>query len=83
MPNHLIRSLTLALAFGLASCSVAPVLAPKGSLAVGQTVSLDRDWSDISAIYASNNKKTRLLTLDGMMLNRLYISDGLGPMIPS
>lgn len=78
MPKLIVRASLIALALGLASCAATPVLAPKGEFNGGQKVSLDRDWSDVSAIYVSNNKKTRMLTLDGLMLNRLYISDGLG-----
>lgn len=78
MTNFLHRAGAISLALGLASCAATPVLAPKGDFNSGQKVTLDRDWSDVSTIYVSNNKKTRMLTLDGFALNRLYISDGLG-----
>jgi hypothetical protein len=82
MTNLLLRVGAITMALGLASCAATPVLAPKGDFNGGQKVTLDRDWSDVSNIYVSNNKKTRMLTLDGFALNRLYISDGLGPNDP-
>jgi hypothetical protein len=70
----------LCAAFFLATgaCASAPVLAPAGSFGTGQTVQLDRSWSDLTATWAQNNKKVRLLTIDGILLNRLYVSQGLG-----
>lgn len=67
-----------ALALALSACASAPVLAPPGAFGSGQTVQLDRNWSDLSATWQQNNKKVRLLTIDGMLLNRLYVSQGLG-----
>lgn len=55
------------------------VLAPAGPLAVGkgQQVTLGRDWSDVSAVIYPRAKKVKLLTIDGPLLNRLYLTEGL------
>lgn len=54
--------------------------APAGPAKVGSTqVTLGRDWSDVSALMVGRSKKVRLLSLDGPLLNRLYVSDGLTP----
>lgn len=62
----------------LAGCA-SIVLAPAGPLAVGkdQQVTLGRNWSDISAVVYPRVKKVKLLTIDGPLLNRLYITEGL------
>ncbi len=65
----------------LGACATGPTLAPKGAFASGKdTVTLDRDWSLYPAglIMTGMGPKTKLLTLDGPLLNRLYVSDGLG-----
>ncbi|WP_425990599.1 hypothetical protein [Brevundimonas sp. TWP2-3-2] len=62
----------------LAACS--PIsLAPAGPYAVGRSpsVTLDRPWNDVSALWLGKPKKMRLLSLDGLLLNRLYLSEGL------
>lgn len=69
---------TAALGASLAAC--APIiLAPAGAYAVGKgpSVTLDRPWNDVSAIWVNRPKKVRLLSLDGPILNRLYLSEGL------
>jgi hypothetical protein len=38
---------------------------------------LDRPWNDISAIWVNRPAKMRPLSLDGPLLNRLYLSEGL------
>lgn len=71
-------SLIAALAAGLAlSACTTVTLAPAGSYAVGKgsTVTLTRDWSDFTPI--SGLKKVRMLSIDGPLLNRLYLSEGL------
>lgn len=58
----------------------APIkLAPAGAYRVGSgpTVTLDRPWNDISAIWTDRPAKVRLLSLDGPLLNRLYLTEGL------
>jgi len=63
----------------LAACAGATSV-PAGPLKVGGAqVTLGRQWSDISTIMTGRPKKIRLLSIDGPMLNRLYISDGLSP----
>lgn len=62
---------------GLSACTTV-TLAPAGAYAVGtHTVTLGRSWSDISIIIAGRPKNVRLLSIDGPLLNRLYIADGL------
>lgn len=66
----------------LGACVTGPTLAPKGAFASGKNaVNLDRDWSLYPAglILTGMGPKTKLLTVDGPLLNRLYVSDGLGP----
>lgn len=68
----------LALATVLSSCS--PIsLAPAGSFQIGKGAStvLDRDWNDISALMSDQTRTVRLLSINGPLLNRLYLSDGL------
>lgn len=63
----------------LAGCA-AVTSAPAGPYKVGAAeVTLGREWSDISAIMVGRPKKVRLLSLDGPLLNRLYVTDGLAP----
>lgn len=51
---------------------------PAGPMRVGSAeVTLGRDWSDISPILAGSVKKVRVLSIDGPLLNRLYVTDGL------
>ena len=63
----------------LSSCA-SVVLAPAGPHAVGkgQQVTLGRDWTDMSVAISPPAKKVRLLTIDGPLLNRLYLTEGLG-----
>ena len=54
--------------------------APAGPLKVGASqVTLGRDWSDVSVMVPNRPKKVRVLSIDGPMLNRLYVSDALSP----
>jgi len=64
----------------LSACATGPTLAPKGAFTQGKnSVALDRDWS----LYPTGmGPKTKMLTLDGPMLNRLYVSDGLDANTP-
>lgn len=76
-------ALALTLAVVLLSGCSAVVLAPKGHLAVGSTsVTLSRDWTDISKLYYQRAKKVKILSLDGPDLNRLFISEGLSSKDP-
>jgi hypothetical protein len=75
--RHL-RALACAVLFaGLSGCATI-TLVPAGAYAVGgQSVTLGRSWSDISIIQPGRPKNVRLLSIDGPLLNRLYIADGL------
>ena len=54
--------------------------APAGQLKVGKSsVTLGRDWSNVSAIAPARGKKIYVLSVDGPALNRLYVSDALAP----
>ena len=71
-------------ALSLTACTTAPVLAPTGAYTVAPSysVKLDRNWSDLSQatfFKSSTAPKVRLLSIDGLQLNRLYISEGLTP----
>ncbi len=63
----------------LSACASAPVLAPAGKF---QSLTLDRDWSDATTVYPGKGPKTKFLTVDGFLLNRLYVADGVGPADP-
>jgi hypothetical protein len=53
--------------------------APKGDYALGgYTVTLGQDWSDISNVMTARSPHVKLLSVDGPLLNRLYLTDGLG-----
>ncbi|MBA4011156.1 MAG: hypothetical protein C0481_04750 [Phenylobacterium sp.] len=70
----------LAACLALAACATV-TSAPAGAMKVGDAyeVALGREWSDISNIMNGRTKKVRLLSIDGPLLNRLYLSDGLEP----
>lgn len=79
---RLIKAAALMLVAALALSACASVTsAPVGPLSLGSgyAVTLGRDWSDISAIMAGRPKKVRLLSIDGPLLNRLYLTQGLVP----
>ena len=72
---------------GLAACAMAvlsgcvsgPALVPAGKFAAGSgaDVTLDRDWADVTKLFAHHAEKVKILSIDGILLNRLYVSDGL------
>lgn len=68
------------LAAALAACA-SITKAPAGPIALGDGRSgvLDRDWSDVSAITPWRPPSVQVLTVDGPLLNRLYIARGLKP----
>lgn len=71
-------------AIGLTSILVAGCAsvtsAPAGPLKVGKsTVTLGREWSNVSAIAPARGKKVAVLSVDGPALNRLLVSDGMAP----
>ncbi len=64
----------------LVACATGPTLAPAGKLSVvsAYSVNLDRNWSDVTTLYVSGKApKVKVLTIDGINLNRLLVSDGL------
>lgn len=74
------RAVVVGLALALSACATI-VSAPAGPYAVasGYTVDLGRQWSDMSGTLVGRQKKLRLLSIDGPLLNRLYLIDGLTP----
>ena len=70
----------LASALLLAGC-VTVESAPSGDYAVGGAyrVTLGRQWSDISNIMVGRPANVHLLSIDGPLLNRLYLTEGLAP----
>jgi hypothetical protein len=69
----------LASALAVAGCvSITPV---SGSYKAGNayTVTLSRQWADISAIMPQRPSNVRLLSIDGPLLNRVYLASGLTP----
>ena len=77
----LIRALApLGACLALAACATV-TSTPAGALKVGAgyEVALGREWSDISNIMTGRTAKVRLLSIDGPLLNRLYVTDGLAP----
>jgi len=78
MTMRIIRVAAVLSVLALAGCETV-VLAPAGPLAVGkdQQVTLGRNWSDVSAVTYPRVKKVKLLTIDGPLLNRLYLTEGL------
>lgn len=78
--NRVRRATACALVLaGLAGCAAIPPV-PPGPLAVGggHKVALAHEWSDVSKILPHAND-VRVLSIDGPMLNRLYIAQGLSP----
>ena len=74
------RPFGLMAAMGLALSGCATIqTAPTGAYAVGTSyhVKLGQTWSDVSQAMTGASPKVKVLTLDGPMLNRLYLSDGL------
>lgn len=55
--------------------------APAGAYQVGTAyhVTLGRHWSDVSALVGVHQPGVRTLSVDGPLLNRLYLSEGLAP----
>lgn len=76
--KSIIATAALAASLCLSACAPSIVLAPAGPYAVGaqSATTLDRPWNDASGLLMGY-KKVRLLTQDGPLLNRLYITEGL------
>jgi len=62
-----------------ACTSIGRVPAGPVPLGGGHQVTTSRDWSDISALMPQRQSNVRVLTLDGPLLNRLYLAQGLAP----
>jgi hypothetical protein len=77
-----VRTLRLGAAFAalltLTACvGIKPV--PPGPYASGgHQITVGRTWTDLGVIYGSP-KAVRMLTIDGPMLNSLFVIDGLAP----
>jgi len=78
MIGRLLRNAAAAAALlALAACATV-TSAPAGPYAAGgHQVTLGRQWSDMSAVIPGRPKNVRILSIDGPLLNRLYIADGL------
>lgn len=74
------RAVAAALLLALAACATVSN-APVGAFKVGESysVTLGRQWSDVSGIVVGRPKYVRLLSIDGPQLNRLYLSGGITP----
>ena len=82
MSLRIFKSALIAALMGLCvtACAVIPE-APVGPYSVGKSyqVTLAQPWNDVSLIMNARPAKVRLLSLDGPLLNRLYLTDGLVP----
>jgi hypothetical protein len=78
--TKLVRGLAaLGATLALAACAAVSAV-PAGPYKVGSHgMTLDRNWSDISNLQTAKPRKVRLLSVDGPLLNRLYVSDALAP----
>lgn len=65
----------------LGGCAAGVTAAGPGAYAVGEayTVTLGREWSDISGIAPERPGNLRLLSIDGPLLNRLYMAHDVQP----
>lgn len=65
----------------LGGCAAGVTAAGPGAYAVGDaySVTLGRQWSDISGITAQRPTNVRLLSIDGPLLNRLYLAHDVAP----
>ncbi len=86
MTKTIVRLLTAGIigASLLSACASGPALVPAGKFTAGgpASLTLDRNWSDVSKLFYIKAPKVRILSIDGILLNRLYVSDGLGPNDP-
>lgn len=77
--KRLIASAGLLSMLALSACVPTPVLAPQGQFTAGTAnANLDRNWSDMTKMWGAGiGKKVHILTIDGLGLNRLLVSEGL------
>lgn len=75
-----IPAVGLVLALALTACATGSS-APTGPYRVGSayTVTLGQNWSDVSRMLANSARDVRMLTIDGPILNRLYMVGGIEP----
>ncbi len=80
MKKSLGAAVALALALTTTGC-VAITAAPAGAYTVGAgyAVTLGSAWNDLGVITPTRPANVRFLSLDGPLLNRLYLTDGLAP----
>src|SRR6201999_3087989 len=71
------RAVLAATMLSLTAC-VSVTLVPAGNYAVGANqVVLGQNWNDISVLFPGMPKEAKLLSLDGPLLNRLYVVSAL------
>lgn len=77
--HSMFRAAIVATLVGLLAACATVANAPAGPYKVGSgySVTLGRAWSDISAIMVARPRHVRLLSVDGPLLNRLYLTDGI------
>ena len=63
---------------GLAGCSTISSV-PAGPMSMGEHVRVEspQAWSDVSSLVTQKSAKVRVLSIDGPLLNRLYLVQGL------
>lgn len=79
-PLRLRGALIAASLLALSGC--VSITAAQGTVAVpagGYAVALDQTWSDVTDLYGAQTPKTRVLTLNGVLLDRLYLVGGVAP----
>lgn len=76
MRLKVLRSLVAAVALTLAACATPPRLAEPGPYPVGAaySVTLGKTWSDITSAASGLSPNVRVLSIDGVLLNRLYLA---------
>lgn len=62
----------------LAGCATI-TLAPAGAYSAGDAAyTLGRNWSDLTAVVPARGEGVHVLTIDGPLLNRMFLTDGIG-----
>ena len=74
------KAIILAAALALSACATAPK-AVTGAYPIGDTysITLGKTWADASGLILGKPKGVHLLTVDGPLLNRFYVTEGLEP----
>jgi len=69
------------LALALVACAPTAKLAASGAFAApsAYSVTLGRNWSDVTPITPQQPRNVRLLSIDGVALNRLHIASAIKP----